>query len=269
MVVRMWERFWPRRMRSLDWLILEGEPSGDPPVIRLAPGVAAATDTAVAAWLSGRMLPPVSARTLVGGVIPTGFEAYARVFHPASAGSQPYRWSAAAAWAGRVVHAEMQWEAITAHVRPSNEQEPWNDEPVLGCCPAQVREPLAELLRAHTRTPHHCWVCIWEGYGGVEDALAGVPRVHHPWRDYALLQAPLELIASGVLTDEWAQPNIWWPDDQAWCVATEIDCRSTYVAGTADCIHDLLADARLESLATQPDHVSSYDGDSINGPVSP
>jgi hypothetical protein len=211
--------------------------------------------------------------TPVGSVVPMGFDAYARVCHPAFTrhdDRRPVRWSEVAAWAGRVVHAEMQWEAISRPALAKVEPLPWHDEPYLARCPPEVRGPLTDILRVHTTSPDPCWVCIWDGYGGLEDVLTGIPRVHHPQRDYALLRASLETIASGVLVGPgWAEPNIWWPEDRAWCVATEIDFRWTYVAGTHECIRAVLADSRLEALATQPDHLGSYNGDVINGPVAP
>ena len=48
------------------------------------------------------------------------------------------------------------------------------------------------------------------------------------------------------------QENIFWPDDHAWCVATEIDLDSTFIGGSADLIHALLGDARLEAWPAQP-----------------
>ena len=49
-------------------------------------------------------------------------------------------------------------------------------------------------------------------------------------------------------------PNLWWPDDRAWCVATEIDLAWTYVGGSAALIDDVLASAALEAQPVSPDH---------------
>jgi hypothetical protein len=48
-------------------------------------------------------------------------------------------------------------------------------------------------------------------------------------------------------------PNLWWPDDRAWCVATEIDLAWTYVGGPAALISDVLANPRLEAQPASPD----------------
>ena len=48
-------------------------------------------------------------------------------------------------------------------------------------------------------------------------------------------------------------PNLWWPDDRAWCVATEIDLAWTYVGGTTALIRDVLANSDVEAQPASPD----------------
>ena len=48
-------------------------------------------------------------------------------------------------------------------------------------------------------------------------------------------------------------PNLWWPDDRAWCVATEIDLAWTYVGGSGALISDVLASPSLEAQPAAPD----------------
>jgi hypothetical protein len=48
--------------------------------------------------------------------------------------------------------------------------------------------------------------------------------------------------------------NLWWPDDRAWCVATEIDLAWTYVGGPAALIGDVLANPHLEAQPASPAH---------------
>jgi hypothetical protein len=43
-------------------------------------------------------------------------------------------------------------------------------------------------------------------------------------------------------------PSLWWPDDRAWCVASEIDFCSTYVGGSPALIERVLGDDRLEAI---------------------
>lgn len=87
------------------------------------------------------------------------------------------------------------------------------------------------------------------------EGLAG-PRLRLPERNYLLFEGPLEAaVDMGWRPSDDAffpqSPNLFWPDDHAWCVATEIDLDSTYLAGSAALIADLLADDRLEALPVE------------------
>jgi hypothetical protein len=98
------------------------------------------------------------------------------------------------------------------------------------------------------------WEAGWELSFGRE-ALA-FPRVQFPAREYVLLEGPLDAVAEigerthfqGRSHFESHSPNLWWPDDRAWCVATEIDHQSTYVGGPEGLVSELLIDARFEAL---------------------
>jgi len=53
---------------------------------------------------------------------------------------------------------------------------------------------------------------------------------------------------------DWGDsPNIWWPEDRAWCVATDIDLYDTYVGGSQECIEAVLGNLELEALPTTLD----------------
>jgi hypothetical protein len=85
-----------------------------------------------------------------------------------------------------------------------------------------------------------------------------------PGRSYHLLGGPLSELP--VLFDFQGRqsPNIWWPDDQAWCVATEIDFAWTYVGGSTAAIDAVLADPRLEALPARATDRFTYDSDLLN-----
>jgi hypothetical protein len=74
-----------------------------------------------------------------------------------------------------------------------------------------------------------------------------------PWRDYVLFVGPLAALHSLVESQDGQTPNLWWPDDGAWCVGTEIDLPWTYIADSAALITDLLTDPRLETQPADPD----------------
>lgn len=88
-------------------------------------------------------------------------------------------------------------------------------------------------------------------------------------REYLLGRGPLDA-ALGVghqISDDWfapQSPNLFWPDDRAWCVATDIDFDSTLVGGPNQLIKDLLANPTLEAWQVNPGDSLQDDADHIN-----
>ena len=63
----------------------------------------------------------------------------------------------------------------------------------------------------------------------------------------------------------WLQsPNLFWPQDCAWCAASEIDLFCTIVAGSEALIGSLLANPHLETWRVFPGDPIAYDSDEIN-----
>ena len=62
----------------------------------------------------------------------------------------------------------------------------------------------------------------------------------------------------------WQSPNLWWPDDRAWCVSTEIDLMSTYVGGSRGCIQAIVEHRQLEAAEVEPSDGVAADTDAIN-----
>lgn len=241
-------------------------------------------------WIRDRLHPFAQD---VGSVVPAGFEAFARIFHPAwRSGDEAQievRWSEVAAWSGRTVHAEMQFHSIAMPL-PGRQTRPlsWSGEPRLGVLSRYQASALAGLLVDYTSTPDRCWFCLWEGFGYLTGATAalvahfwkegdpGPPapppavirpprpklkksRVRLPGRDYLLFTGS---VAQG---EGWEDgPNLWWPDDHSWCVASEIDFPYTYVGGSSKLIEEILAHPLLEALpATIDQGITAY-SDAIN-----
>lgn len=61
-------------------------------------------------------------------------------------------------------------------------------------------------------------------------------------------------------------PNLIWPADRSWFVASEIDLDSTFVGGSTELINDLLADSRLEAWPASPADPVTADKDVLNRP---
>ena len=118
-VRRAWIRrlVWPWRLRknragmsSLAMLSTDGGIAIEQ--TKLAPdGLESAEDVSDARWVEESLTDFGTLRAL----LPDGFPAYARVFHPAYLdGDQdrPVRWSTVASWTGRTVHPLMQFQRI-------------------------------------------------------------------------------------------------------------------------------------------------------------
>jgi hypothetical protein len=95
------------------------------------------------------------------------------------------------------------------------------------------------------------------------------PRVRLPERDYLLFEGPLDDVSEtgwrydGRLVSPQS-PNLFWPDDRAWCVATEIDLDSTFVGGSDALIDAVLASASWEAWPARPTDLVWASSDDIN-----
>jgi len=84
-----------------------------------------------------------------------------------------------------------------------------------------------------------------------------MPLFELPWREHRLLSGPLDAalemgsVVNGVFFPH--SPSLIWPEDHAWCVATDVDLRSTYVAATPALADELLSGDRLEAWPVRPD----------------
>ena len=218
----------------------------------------AARNAEAASWIASRLHPFA---VDVGSIIPIGFPAYARLLHPpywlTPAGEKtPVRWREIAAANNRTVAAEMQLlDMSTQPTRFSASGEAlWGEQTQTGNLPREVAERLAGILPSHTLTPESCWFGVWEGFGDLriedkEGAMFSVPN-----RDLLLFHGTVADVLATFSEFDWGyrSPNIWWPDDGAWCVVTEIDFTWSYVGGSSACIEQILGDPGLEALPTNP-----------------
>jgi hypothetical protein len=203
----------------------------------------------------------------VGSIVPTGFEAYARVFHPATRRDRDklveVRWSDVALAYDRVMHPLAEWGSLTSSWRNRDLEPIWDNPPSTGSLTSELARSLAEVLARHTQTPERCSFAVWEGYGGLDERLSGAARFTLPQRPMILLRGPAAAATGAV--DAWGQSaNLWWPEDHAWCVGSEIDLMSTYVGGSASCIDAILSAQRLEALPASVDQLVTWNSDRVN-----
>jgi hypothetical protein len=233
-------------------------------------GLPVETDVSRGVWISSarRRGEPGT----VGALVPAVFEAYARILHPAVryAGDDDIEvsWAEVAAHNGTVAHPLMQWASITGswEFMSSDSQSPvWDDAPSEGHLPVATAARLADVLGRHTGTPEDCLFGRWVGFGFDATALDGVPQLLlRGGHDVVLVRGTVDDAVRNLAPEPHEQSaNLWWPADQAWCVVTDIDLRSTYVGGSAACVAELLATPGLEAVPATPDDRVAID------PVNP
>jgi hypothetical protein len=196
------------------------------------PAVASPADARSASWIA----PRLDEFGTIGGLAPDGFDRYLLV-------------------------------------RPTPFTDGGLDEPSLV-------DDIARVAQGHTTTPQHVWFAIWEGYGWgnsmtlysvggegpyarmlrararlqariadrrrhdrVRRGLEQIPAFDLPNRRYHLVQGPLE--AARRITqpgsDRTQLPDLWWPNDRRWFVATDTDLDWTVVGGSHAFIEELIA----------------------------
>lgn len=146
---------------------------------------------------------------------------------------------------------------------------------------------LFDMLATHTRTPHDCYFCLWDGYGDIYggDAVAVFgasddgtpqpaptvapafpphvldgPKVVVPHRDYYLFHGPLQDAGDWGAAEMWpgqprldmAGPAFAWPADHAWCVTRDIDSHWAGIGADTLVIDQLIADQRLDVIPADP-----------------
>ena len=241
--------------------------------------MAPVAEVSAGAWIGPRLGPFGG---WVGSVVPRGFAAYARILHPVpDIGGEMTTWASVCAVTGREPHALMQWDAIKAQGEGDDPgpSRAWpGGDPEVGNLHPQALEALCRVLTPHT-PDGRCIIGLWDGWGwihgapavsnlsasrdgsppapapvppGPPDEVRYGPRLRLPGRDYLLFTGTLA--AAGALghqvTATWfipQSPNLIWPPDQSWFVATEIDFDSTLIGGSAEVIAAVLADPKLES----------------------
>jgi hypothetical protein len=170
--------------------------------------------------------------TGLGSIVPVGFAAYARVLHPAWRGRTKARWRELAAGP---IEPGTRFEAIAAEGVTA---------PFTGTLDCDELHALVEVLAPDT--VGECWFGVWAGFGWVPDPPPA-PRLALPERPLLLYRG--QVADATALCEPYEQsPTLWWPDDRAWCVASEVDFHSTYVGGSRRLIDRLLRDERIEAL---------------------
>lgn len=192
---------------------------------------------------------------------------------------------------GRLMHPSAEWDHISrppGSVIPGHPTGRSSGEPDWGNLAPVALEVLCNVLAERTNTPDRCWFAVWEGWGWwspgsttsvyvSQAAPTGTPlppidQAPEEWqldpraprfsmpvgRNYLLYQGAVRdaLRIGHWITADWfdpQSPSLFWPDDHAWCVATEIDFDTTLVGGTQQLIDAIVNAAGIEALPIPPD----------------
>ena len=220
-------------------------------------------DPSAATWVVAALASAMSGA--VASLVPGGFAALARVLHPAiryeGDDDVEVRWAAVARHNGRTAHRLMQWPAITGSwdfVADLDQPGLWNDAPAEGHLPVAVAERLTAVLSRHTAAPTDCW------FGLSAEAAPELAAPDGPAR-YLLVRGPLALAAVNFAPEPAEQgPSLWWPADRSWVVVTDPHLTSTYVAGSAAAIAEVLAADGIDAWPATPADPVTPGSDPLN-----
>jgi len=166
-------------------------------------------DVAPGAWIRERLDDP---STGMLAFIPSGFEAYARIFHPAERDrpvgrpwpgvpygahhkeweafqaaqpeieSERVTWATAARAFGTTMHAQASWDHLVERFREvqgedgPRDAEGWRyGRPMWGQLAAGELAAAASLLAVHTATPDDAYIGVWDGWGGLVGGMGQGP----------------------------------------------------------------------------------------------
>jgi hypothetical protein len=110
----------------------------------------------------------------------------------------------------------------------------------------------------------------------VRDAARHGPWLEWPGREFLLFETSLAEFSDpawirgaglgATSVDDGVAPQLLWPADRAWVVASEIDWDSTIVAGRRELIAAVLADPAFEAFEVDERADLTWDGDALNPP---
>jgi hypothetical protein len=163
------------------------------------------------------------------------------------------------------MHPAAEWGSLVGSWTARSQPGVWDEPPEIGTLPASVAGRLVPILSAHTRMAGTCWFGVWEGWACLPERYRAAARFTLARRVNLLLSGPVSTVRRSVCAEpRYQSASLWWPEDRAWCVATDIDLMTTYVAGSRDCVGDVLAAASLEALPVSGDQGVTWDTDRVN-----
>lgn len=247
-----------------------------------------------AAWVSQSL---ASTHDRVSGLVPSGFDGYARILHRATGpDGSPTRWGRVARAENRQVHALAQFAQVARRAAyDSSSNLGWPGEnPTRGSLDEDQLHALLEVLIQCSNPDAECILLLWEGWGNLPTRWKQPPnRATQSSREYFIFRARLDQVEDVSVHFALPQPvleqstdlmrlatapqrslhnvqspNQWWPIDKSWFVATEVDQDSTVVGGPSFLIRQIAAHPILESYPILFNDYLGSDSDRTNPPVA-
>ncbi|WP_404962277.1 hypothetical protein [Streptomyces sp. 147326] len=195
-------------------------------------------------WLQERLgRPGTGPGHVVSELVPSGFEAYLRIFHrfEATDGSgRTRKWQTWAEAARIDFHSELSHLSLPDRHGAGGELV-WTTEE--GALDGRSRGALARRLAGVTGDQGICFAYDLAALCWGEEE----PLIRHA--SLAGLESVREEVADRVGS---AGPEFWWPQDRSWVVTTDYDLRSTYVGCSSEPAEQILDNDELEALPVTP-----------------
>lgn len=172
-------------------------------------------------------------------------------------------------------------------------------DPPIGAMNIQTLDALCEILAVHMADPANCFfgLCTIQNWLDSFSADELQPLLELPdGRDHIVLAGPLSVVDQ--IAYDWSKsasvrmtlvaykshrpppqsdsseflrreaPNLIWPEDRSWFVASEVDFDSTLVGGTSDLIDAIVQSPALEAWQVDPTDSLAVDADKVNAAKS-
>lgn len=214
------------------------------------------TDPSALKWVDeNRVHSPYPGIVTVNSFVPTGFEAYLRITHPAYKGGDSLSgaylsWRRIAEMTGRDMNSLRRLEDL---VSPRSLFELGFARPQEGGLSNELCAQLAEILRSHTACPDRCFFAFSEILGPLLPESQYLTRAELTYGNFLCEGGPCDQAC-----DYTNSPTIWLPEDRAWIIVTPVDMDSSLIGCDGAAAQELLADARIEAWAVSPEDRVSF-----------
>jgi hypothetical protein len=246
------------------------------------PGLEPIEDLSLSLWLQEALKDWPTGSFRVRDLVPPVFEAYARILRrprrPDDIRDPTGTWAERARERNVDLGPETRWEDLA----PSRDHRWSLHEGTVS------EEEVATLVGLFGQDAGDCWFAVWSGFAGPgtstayllaggslrqrvagamirarERTTAARARMRARRRPtFALLGGGRSYVLLGGSIHEAIRihrefqlhpPTLWWPENRAWFVHTEIDASSTFVAGSGALIGRLVGEQILESFEVGAD----------------